>query len=146
MMNIHITEMTVVDCEEVIEFWRGQTGVGMNETDTPEAVARYLSRNPGMSFIARDGKQVTAAVLCGHDGRRGYLHHLAVATTHRRQGIGSRLVRRCLDRLREEQIPKCNIFLFADNTEGERFWRAAGFKSRSDLKVMQRARKDDSTC
>jgi N-acetylglutamate synthase len=145
-MSIHIMEMATADCEEAIAFWRGQTGVGMNETDTPEAIAAYLRHNPGMSFIVREGNQVVAAVLCGHDGRRGYLHHLAVAPAHRRQGLGGRLVRQCLDRLREERIPKCNVFLFAANVEGERFWQAEGFRNRSDLKVLQWAQNNDSTC
>jgi N-acetylglutamate synthase len=137
-MTIHIAEFTADDCEEVIDFWRLQEGVGLNESDTPEAIAAYLRRNPGMSFLARRENQVVAAVLCGHDGRRGYLNHLAVDSSHRRQGIGRRLVRQCLDRLRQEGILRCNIFLFTGNSKGEEFWQALGFKNRSDLKVMQR--------
>ena len=137
-MNIQITEMTAADCDEVVSFWQKQEGVGLNESDTPKAIATFLSRNPGMSFIVRDGNQIVAAVLCGHDGRRGYLHHLAVAPTYRRQGIGKRMVQHCLDRLRQRGIPKCNIFLFAGNSEGKEFWEAVGFKDRIDLRVMQR--------
>ena len=69
---------------------------------------------------------VIAAVLCGHDGRRGYLHHLAVDAGHRRQGLGRALVERCLARLAVAGIPKCNIFLFNDNAEGRRFWESSG--------------------
>jgi N-acetylglutamate synthase len=137
-MSIQITEMTAVDCEEVVSFWQRQDGIGLNESDTPSAIAACLNRNPGMSFIVRDGGQIVAAVLCGHDGRRGYLHHLAVNPTHRRQGIGRSLVHRCLGRLLQKRIPKCNIFLFAHNSEGKEFWQAIGFKDRTDLKVMQR--------
>jgi len=136
-MSIQIAEMKRSDCEEVINFWRGQDGVGLNESDTPDAIAQYLDRNAGMSVVGRDGDRVVAAVLCGHDGRRGYLHHLAVDAAYRRQGIGNRMVQQCIDRLRQQGIPKCNIFLFADNTDGEGFWLAAGFKDRTDLKVMQ---------
>ena len=90
-----------------------------------------------MSFIARDGGQLVAAVLCGHDGRRGTLHHLAVATSHRNQGLGKALVERCLGRLRDAGIRKCGILLFANNAEGERFWRATSWFERSDLKLFQ---------
>jgi ribosomal protein S18 acetylase RimI-like enzyme len=138
-MSIQISEMTAADCDEVVSFWQQQEGIGLNESDTPDAIVAYLNRNPGMSFIVRDGGQIVAAVLCSHDGRRGYLHHLAVNPTHRRRGIGRSLVQRCLNRLHQEKIPKCNIFLFDQNSEGKEFWEAVGFKNRTDLKVMQRA-------
>ena len=141
-MSIQITEMTAADCEDVVSFWQQQEGIGLNESDTPNAIMAYLSRNPGMSFIGRDGRQIVAAVLCGHDGRCGYLHHLAVNPTHRRRGIGRKLVQRSLDRLLQEKIPKCNIFLFAHNSEGKEFWEAVGFRDRTDLKVMQRTTMD----
>lgn len=61
--------------------------------------------------------------LCGHDARRGYLHHLAVAEPFRQNGIGTRLVATCLVKLGATGIQKCNVFLFADNEPGERFGR-----------------------
>ncbi|MGD0518553.1 MAG: GNAT family N-acetyltransferase [Thermoguttaceae bacterium] len=143
-MSIEITEMTAADCDEVVSFWQRQDDIGLNESDTPNAIAAFLNRNPGMSFIVRDGRRIIAAVLCSHDGRRGYLHHLAVNPAHRRQGIGRSLVQRCLDRLLRERILKCNIFLFAGNSEGKAFWQAVGFRDRTDLKVMQRITGDTS--
>ncbi len=79
-----------------------------------------------------------AAVLCGHDGRRGYLHHLAVARKMRRKGIGARLVAACLERLDEEGITKCNLFLYAGNRTGSAFWRRLGWTVRPDLRLVQR--------
>jgi putative acetyltransferase len=82
-----------------------------------------------MSLIARDPNgTIIAAVLCGHDGRRGYLHHLAVAPSHRRQGLGRTLVNRCLEQLTAAGIPKCNIFLFKDNAQAQEFWQSLGYR------------------
>jgi ribosomal protein S18 acetylase RimI-like enzyme len=139
-MPYHITEMSIADYDDVLNFWRGQQGIGLNESDSRERIALYLGRNPGMSFVIRDGGQVIAAVLCGHDGRRGYLHHLAVAPAHRKRGVGRLLVDRCIERLRAEGIQKCNIFLFATNEDGQQFWNAVGYRERSDLKILQRTR------
>lgn len=137
-MPYHMTEMSIADYDEVLLFWRGQRGIGLNESDSPERIASFLRRNPGMSFVVREAGQVIAAVLCGHDGRRGYLHHLAVAASHRKRGVGRLLVERCIDRLRAEGIQKCNIFLFATNEDGQQFWTAVGYRERSDLKILQR--------
>jgi N-acetylglutamate synthase len=89
-------------------------------------------------------KRIVGAVLCGDDGRRGYLHHLAVAAACRRQGIGRALVEACLKRLGSAGIPKCNIFLLADNELGEAFWKHNGWNERSDLKVLQKATRPGS--
>jgi N-acetylglutamate synthase len=129
---------TIADYDAVIAFWKQQEGVGLSDADERENVAAYLDRNPNMSFTARQGYAIIGAVLCGHDGRRGYLHHLAVAPAHRKKGIGKELVRLALEQLARAGIHKCNIFLFDKNGEGEAFWHATGFADRSDLKIMQR--------
>lgn len=132
-------ELTFGDYAAVRALWEQSEGVGLNESDTPEAIALFLQRNPGLSLVARtaDGALI-GAVLCGHDGRRGYLHHLAVSRPHRGRGLGRRLVAECLARLRAQGIPKCNIFLYADNAAGRAFWLHEGWSPREDLVVLQR--------
>jgi N-acetylglutamate synthase len=135
---MEIGAMSPADLAEVISFWRTMKGVGLNESDTPECLAIFLERNPGLSLIVRHSQKIVGAVLCGHDGRRGYLHHLAVAPECRNQGLGTKLVERCLGQLGELGILKCNIFVYNDNDPGTIFWRKNGYKDRSDLKIMQR--------
>jgi ribosomal protein S18 acetylase RimI-like enzyme len=137
-MAVRLEEMTEADLPEVLQLWDGMEGVGLNESDTPERLAAYLRRNPDFSLVAREGGRIVGAVLCGHDGRRGYLHHLAVATDCRRQGLGSELIAHCLASLAAEGILKCNVFVYSDNDDGSAFWRRIGWDDRRDLKVMQR--------
>jgi len=61
-MPYDISEMAMEDYDQVVEFWRAQEGLGLNESDSREHIARYLERNPGMSFVARDGGQVVGFV------------------------------------------------------------------------------------
>jgi ribosomal protein S18 acetylase RimI-like enzyme len=137
--NLKIEPLKIEDYEEVLRLWKRTEGVGLNESDTRPAIADFLKRNRGMSFVARLGKQTVGAVLCGHDGRRGYLHHLAVAKQHRKKGLGKKLVAACLARLEKRGIHKCNIFLLADNADGESFWKHNGWLKRTDLCVMQKS-------
>ena len=138
-MSQTIRPMTIADYEMVLRLWQQTEGVGLNESDTRENIASFLERNLGLSRVALDGTNIVGAVLCGHDGRRGYLHHLAVAKTHRKLGLGRALVEACLAHLMRLNLSKCNIFLFADNTDGEAFWKHNGWASRPDLLVMQKA-------
>lgn len=132
-----VRNFRIADYGAVVALWRCTEGVGLNESDNRRAVASYLRRNPRFSFIAERDGRVMGAVLCGHDGRRGYLHHLAVAERHRRKGIGRLLVDACLAKLRQAGIHKCNIFIFAHNVAGMKFWAHNGWKPRTELRVMQ---------
>ena len=137
-MDVTISAMKTEDYDEVFALWQATDGIGLHDdVDSSEGIASYLARNPGSSHVARHEDRIIGAVLCGHDGRRGYLHHLAVAVPWRNKGIGRALVEACLRKLASLHIPKCNIFLFADNELGEAFWKHTGWQERSDLKVLQ---------
>jgi len=135
-MSIVIREMTIQDYDEVLALWQTSEGVGLSDADSEESVARYLERNPGLSFVACDGEHLVGAILCGHDGRRGYIHHLAVSESHRRQGLGRALVERCLSALRQAGIDKCHLFVFADNRDTIAFWKGIGWTQRVELVMM----------
>lgn len=136
---MNLAAMTIADYEDAIALWQGCDGIGLSAADSREAIARYLARNPGMSFVAReaDGRLV-GAVLCGHDGRRGYLHHLAVAPGSRKHGLGRALVERCMDALLREGIDRCHLFVFRDNTPGQAFWLSTGWNERKTLVILSR--------
>ncbi len=135
-MSIQITPLTLAWYPEVMALWKGMPGIGLSSADEPEAIARYLARNPDMSFIALDGDSLVGAVLCGHDGRRGFIHHMAVRNSHRGQGIGKVLANACLAALEREGVNKCHLFVYSGNTEAQVFWERLGWSRRADLLVM----------
>ena len=95
---LEISEMTIGDYGSVRTLLT-TPGLTLRTADSLESTKRYLERNPGLSFIARSDGQIVGCVMCGHDGRRGYLQHLAVEPALRRLGIGRMLVDRCLSAL-----------------------------------------------
>lgn len=131
--------MTAADIPAALALWRVTEGLGLGDSDRPERLAAFLERNPGLSAVAvlGDGGLV-GAVMCGDDGRRGYLHHLAVAREHRQQGAAQAMLAHCFAGLAAHEIEKCNILLIADNLEGERFWQRAGWAVRDNLKILQK--------
>jgi ribosomal protein S18 acetylase RimI-like enzyme len=133
-----IEPMVIEDYDEVLRLWQTTDGMGLGESDSKEAIAFYLERNPGMSLVARDGKEIIATVLCGCDGRRGYLYHLAVAKSHRKKGIGKKLVDICIARLQELGIHRCNVLVFADNADGESFWKHHEWEKRTNVVMFQK--------
>jgi ribosomal protein S18 acetylase RimI-like enzyme len=137
-MDLSIRPMVIEDYNDVLQIWENTEGIVLSETDARDPLKRFLERNPSLSLVAYLGSEMVGAVLCSHDGRRGYLHHLAVDKRYRRIGIGTALVRTCLWALSKEQITKCNIFFIEENDEGIAFWQHNGFRLLEHFGWMQK--------
>lgn len=135
-MIFEIRSMTIDHYDQVLALWQMVDGVGLSSADKRESIDHYLRRNPGLSWLAWNETLLVGAILCGHDGRRGYIHHLAVRPDHRRQGIGRQLVSHALSGLRQAGIEKCHLFVFRQNESAISFWRAQGFTGRSEISMM----------
>jgi ribosomal protein S18 acetylase RimI-like enzyme len=137
--NFTLREMKPEDLEKVIDLWKRTPGVGLSKADSPDCLLHYLERNPGLSLVATDpGGALIGAALCGHDGRRGFLYHLAVESRFRKNGVASAIVDRSLKLLGEQGIDRCTIWVYADNEKGQEFWTHRGWKMRNDLVLMQK--------
>lgn len=135
-MSFMIQEMDIQDYDEVRALWKETEGIVLSAVDSRETITRFLERNPTLSFVARDGDLVVGAVLCGHDGRRGYIDQLAVRKSHRRQGIGKGLVSRCLYNLMRINIRKYHLFVIEENQDAIAFWKNIGWAERVELATM----------
>lgn len=135
MERVLIRTMTDEDYDDVVSLWRATNGIGLNAADDREGICRYLDRNRGLSLAAIANAALIGAVLCGHDGRRGYLHHLAVAKSFRGEGVGRRLVLECIKRLAGENIDRCHVFVYPENEQGLAFWEKMRFGQRRDLVI-----------
>lgn len=125
--------MTPADYDAVLELMQNTPGISLRDADSREATERYLVRNPGMSFVAETEDRLIACVMCGHDGRRGYLQHLLVLPAYRRQGIAQALVERCLTALEPLGIHKCHLDVFKTNTRAAHYWQGQGWTLRTDI-------------
>jgi putative acetyltransferase len=135
-MDFGIREMSIEDYSSIYELWESSEGVGLGDSDAKSEIKKFLDRNPGLSFTAWTGETLVGAILCGQDGRRGYIHHLAVREPHRRGGVGEALVDRCIRELKQRGISKCHLFVFRDNEVGLAFWNGLDWISRNELLLM----------
>jgi N-acetylglutamate synthase len=142
---IEIREFVPADYDSVCSVWLAAPGVVLRDADAREPITAYLAHNQGLSFVALDGGRLVGAVLCGTDGRRGYLQHLAVAPTHQRRGIGRRLAERCVAALAVRGVDKCHLMVLADNIDGAAFWARLGWKDRLDIRLMSHTASGVST-
>ncbi len=125
--------MTPADYDAVLALMQNTPGISLRDADSREAIERYLVRNPGLSFVAETEGRLIACVMCGHDGRRGYLQHLLVLPAYRRQGIAQAMVERCLAALEQLGIHKCHLDVFKSNISAAQYWQGQGWTLRTDI-------------
>jgi ribosomal protein S18 acetylase RimI-like enzyme len=122
-MDFHMREMKIDDHEAIYHFWMSCEGLNLDNSDLRENFEIYIQRNPKLCYVALCDGEIIGTVKCGQDGRRGYLHHLAINKNFRRQGIGKELVKLCLNSLRNQGIKKCNAFVLDSNEDALNFWK-----------------------
>lgn len=126
--------MSIDDYEAVYDLWISTPGMGLNNLDdSKEGIGKYLERNPTTCFVAEDGENIIGVILCGHDGRRGFIYHTSVHINYRNQGIAKTLVKNAIQALEEEGINKVALVVFEKNEIGNAFWEKLGFPDREDL-------------
>jgi ribosomal protein S18 acetylase RimI-like enzyme len=127
-MTISTRAMVSEDYDDVVRLWQRSDGVEVAEGDSRREIAAYLARNPALSRVAVGEGRIVGAVLCGHDGRRGLIYHLAVDAEWRGRGVGRRLVEEGVTALKAAGITRVLILVAKDNEPGKRFWAAQGFE------------------
>lgn len=138
-MGLDIRVFKADDHAQARSLWQSVEGVGVSEADSFENICRFLERNPGLSFVVTDGETLVATILCGHDGRRGLIHHLAVAPDYRRRGLARVLVQRALAGLHDDGIKKCHLLVFRENDSGRAFWARIGAEERTAIAIFSLA-------
>jgi N-acetylglutamate synthase len=134
--NIDTREFSIKDYDAAIGIWRRVEGLEIAEGDDREGIAQFLTRNPGLSRVAIDGAAVVGVALCGHDGRRGHVYHLAVDPAYQGCGLGKRLLDECLNGLRSAGVKRVIIMVADDNQRGAEFWKRQGWEEISGAILM----------
>ncbi|MBQ2442811.1 MAG: GNAT family N-acetyltransferase [Ruminococcus sp.] len=133
---MQIRPMTINDYDEVFAMWQITTKRALSKADERDQIERYLLRNAGMSQVAVVDGKIVGTVLAGHDGRRGFIHHMAVLPDYRRRHIGHRLAEKAIEMISRDGIDKTHIFCFQNNETGQNFWKDFGFEKRDDVFVF----------
>jgi len=121
-------DFSVDHYDAALHLWQRVEGLEVAEGDDKEGVAQFVARNPGLSRVAIDEGKLVGVVMCGHDGRRGHIYHLAVDNAYRRYGLGKRLVQECLDGLRQTGVVRAIILVADNNVGGAEFWKRSGWE------------------
>jgi ribosomal protein S18 acetylase RimI-like enzyme len=126
-------EMKISHYNQACELWKQTKGIDLTVGDSIQGLKKYLERNPGMSFVCSYNGTIIGTILCGHDGRRGFIYHLAVNKKHRNNHLAKSLIEKSTIALKNAGIERCSLMVKSDNEEAFRFWEKIGWKRRGDL-------------
>jgi ribosomal protein S18 acetylase RimI-like enzyme len=134
-VKVTIRALTPEDIPAAVRVWQ-ETTARAKDVDPPDAVRRYLDRNPGVCQVADQDGTLIGLTVAGHDGRRGFLHHVGVSGAYRRQGVGRKLVECTLAALRHAGLTRVHVQLKQGNAIGLHFWKRLGCRERTDAVVI----------
>ena len=126
--NIDTREFSIKDYDAAVELWQRVEGIEIAEGDDRESIAQFIARNLGLSRVATDGSRTVGVALCGHDGHRGHIYHLAVDPAYQGRGLGKRLLDECLQGLRRTEVKRVIIMVADDNPRARKFWKRCGYE------------------
>lgn len=129
-----IRKMTISDYEKIFDLWRGTDGMGLRSLDdSQQGISAFLMRNPTTNFVAVDEGEIIGTILCGHDGRRGYIYHTVVRSDYRNRGIATKLIESAIAALQKEKITRVCLNVLETNECGKSFWQKRGWEKKDFL-------------
>lgn len=114
------------EMEAVVDLWRA-AGLTRPWNDPVSDAALALSHDNSAVLVAHEGGRIVGAVMTGHDGHRGAVYYLAVASDRRRRGIGEKLIRAAEAWCRARGMPKVNLLVRKENSGVLAFYEALGY-------------------
>jgi len=118
------------DIGAVLELWRG-ADAEVSRTDDVGGLRVLVAHDPGALVVAEDDGAVVGSVICAWDGWRGSVYRLAVAPTHRRRGLGRRLVAEAETRLAARGARRLQAVVVDGDDRATGFWRASTWEEQA---------------
>jgi len=82
-------------------------------------------------LVGRDGGDIVASVLVGHDGHRGWVYYVSVDPNRRGKGYGRAIMDAAEEWLRGLGIEKLQLMVRADNARVQAFYETLDYQEQA---------------
>ena len=136
-MGLVIREMEEKDIPKVQNLWRA-VNIELTFSDKHEELVKMIEYNPELCLVLRDPikKDILGAVLGGFDGRRGWVHHLAIHPSIQGKKYGTFMMNELFQRFKERNVVKLKLEVSKNNKDVIDFYKKLGWDHRTDLTTM----------
>ena len=123
--------------EEVVKLWIA-AGLKLTFSDTRDEIAKFYEHNKNSFFIlVKDGK-IIGTVIGAFDGRRGYVHHLAILPDFQHHNYGTLLMEHLTEYYRKNGVVKIHLFIEKPNEAVGKFYEKLDWHYRDDIILMSK--------
>jgi len=127
MSELVVRPIEPEDHDVVINFWETCFPHRRDYSKPAADLRRKLAHESDMLLVGTLDDQVVATVMVGYDGHRGWIYYLAVQASHRRRGLGRKMLIAAETRLRRLGCTKVNLQVLSENSEVIAFYERMGF-------------------
>lgn len=119
----------------VVKLWHEDSPAPSPWNEPHYVINAKLSFQPELFFVAVQDDEVIGTVMCGYDGRRGWIYSLVVDPKHRRKGFGITLMKRAEESLISLGCVKINLQIRSTNSEVQKFYVALGYNTEDRISM-----------
>jgi ribosomal protein S18 acetylase RimI-like enzyme len=123
---------------QVVALWEEVFAYEAAHNKPTLAIDKKIAVDDQLFFVALADNTVVGTVMAGYDGHRGWIYSVAVAPTHRRQGLGSRLVAHAERALISKGCVKINLQISEGNESVTAFYATLGYSSERRISMGKR--------
>ena len=124
--TLSISEISDADVDDVIALWK-RCGSTRDWNNPAADIAMARKGANSTILLGRDGGDLVASVLVGHDGHRGWVYYVTVDPDCRFKGHGRAIMDAAESWLRDRGIEKLQLMVRGDNAKVHSFYRSLGY-------------------
>ncbi len=130
MDGLIIKRAKASDATTIAEMSRALIEEGLGWSWRPARVTRQLARSDTLGVVVREDRRVVAFAIASYGDLQAHLLLLAVAPSHRRRGLGRRLIDWHEACARAAGIESVHLEVREGNQGAQRFYKTLGFVER----------------
>jgi len=139
MINITITPfVNAAHRTQVMALWEAVFGYQEAHNNPNVVIDKKLAVDDQLFFVAVADNAVVGTIMAGYDGHRGWIYSVAVSPSHRKQGIGSRLVSHAERVLTSKGAVKINLQIVEGNENVASFYSSLGYSVEKRISMGKR--------
>jgi ribosomal protein S18 acetylase RimI-like enzyme len=127
--------VNAVHGKQVVTLWETVFGYKAPHNSPRLVIDKKLAIDDQLFFVATTEEAVVGTIMAGYDGHRGWIYSVAVATSHRRKGIGSLLVSHAERELTLRGCVKINLQILKGNEDAVRFYSSLGYSEEQRISM-----------
>ncbi len=126
MSTLAIAPIGDADVAAVIALWQA-CGLTRPWNDPAADIAMARKGPNSAILIGRDGDDIVATAMVGHEGHRGWVYYVAVDPTRQGKGYGRAIMNAAEEWLRATGIEKLQLLVRPGNTQVKAFYESLGY-------------------